>query len=61
MVCRMLGTGKAQSISEAVMLGNLLLDQGCIRHVCNEHAFKNKYLFYVFRLEVYVAVVPLPT
>ena len=35
-----------------------MLEAGLISHVYNEHAFKNKYLFYVFTIDQYVFTPP---
>ena len=34
---------------EAIALGQILLKQGLISHVCNDHDFKNEFLFYRFQ------------
>eukprot|EP00466_Bigelowiella_natans_P015370 jgi/Bigna1/138920/aug1.47_g13628 len=36
----------AETRIDAVRLGNLLLSEGLIRHVANDHLFKDDYLFY---------------
>jgi len=44
----MIADGLASDESDAVQLGNLLLQAGVFRHVLNEHHFKNEQLFYRF-------------
>jgi hypothetical protein len=38
----------AADVTDAIRLGNMLLDAGAFHHVLKEHAFKNEGLFYRF-------------
>jgi hypothetical protein len=44
----MVETGVAGNPDEAIALGNILVQHKMLRHVVDEHAFENKYLFYSF-------------
>ena len=39
---------KGKTTGEAIYIGQDLLEYGLIQHVCNEHTFKNDFLFYRF-------------
>eukprot|EP01091_Cochliopodium_minus_P018656 TRINITY_DN7627_c0_g1_i1.p1 TRINITY_DN7627_c0_g1~~TRINITY_DN7627_c0_g1_i1.p1 ORF type:complete len:383 (+),score=98.34 TRINITY_DN7627_c0_g1_i1:49-1197(+) len=45
----MITNKEARDVSEAIQLGNLLLDFDFIHHINDQHNFKNEYLFYKFR------------
>jgi pyruvate/2-oxoglutarate dehydrogenase complex dihydrolipoamide dehydrogenase (E3) component len=47
-VAAMVAHGLATDAMDAVRIGNLLLQAGIFRHVLNEHAFKDEFLFYRF-------------
>ena len=40
--------GFAQTLEDAVKIGNKMIEIGLLRHVTSAHAFKNNYLFYRF-------------
>lgn len=41
-------SGRASSVTEALALGNALMQRGIFSHVTNDHSFKNENLFYRF-------------
>jgi pyruvate/2-oxoglutarate dehydrogenase complex dihydrolipoamide dehydrogenase (E3) component len=41
----------AADVTDAIRLGNMLLDAGAFHHVLKEHAFKNEELFYRFAVD----------
>lgn len=41
----------AVDTDDAVHLGNLLIEQGVVHHVCDEHPFENSFLFYKFGIQ----------
>ncbi len=47
-VMKFIESGIAADAQDAVRLGNILLQAGAIRHVLNEHPFRNENLFYRF-------------
>jgi pyruvate/2-oxoglutarate dehydrogenase complex dihydrolipoamide dehydrogenase (E3) component len=47
-VQKMIDVGIANDAEDAERIGNVLLRAGVFRHVLNEHAFKNAFLFYRF-------------
>ena len=47
-VSKMIDSGIAADAQDAVRIGNILLQAGAIRHVLNEHPFRNENLFYRF-------------
>ena len=40
---------EAENETEAILIGNKLIDFDYLHHVANDHIFKNEYLFYRFR------------
>ncbi len=42
----------AQTVKEAVKIGNKLMDANIIRHVTNDNRFENKYYFYNFVVDL---------
>jgi len=47
-VARLIETGMAADVEDAVRLGNLLMSEGIFHHVQRAHNFKDEYLFYRF-------------
>jgi hypothetical protein len=41
----------ASSVDEAIVLGNVMLEQGLFFHVARDHSFKNERLFYRFTID----------
>jgi len=45
----LISKGEAQTRQEAVQIGMQLVDAGVFRHVCDDHHFKDEYLFFRFK------------